>query len=121
MGTVASNSCFVEHSAALQQPAGAGGSKHELKIKILGLRESDYLTVATCNMVAAFIVTQAYIIMDGEGENYPENQWCDHVPPPPILPIIFCNNLWPQQRLETLSVCRHRTHGGKPGHHLDVS
>ena len=56
MGTVASNSCFVEHSAALQQPAEAGGSKHELKIKILGLRESDYLSVATCNMVAAFIV-----------------------------------------------------------------
>ena len=98
--TVASNSCFAEHSAA---------HEHELQIKILGLREQTILSVATG------------LHYHEEGENYPESQWCDHVPPPPILPIIFCNNLWPQQRLETLSVCRHKTHGGKPGHHLDVS
>ena len=52
MVTVASSSCFAEHSAA---------HEHEPQIKILGLRESDYFIC--CDMVAPFMVTQACIIM----------------------------------------------------------
>ena len=99
--TVASNSCFAEHSAA------AMNMNRRLRSWVSG--NQTILSVATG------------LHYHEEGENYPESRWCDHVPPPPILPIIFCNNLWPEQRLETLSVCRHKTHGGKPGHHLDVS